>query len=50
MMRTLMLVIVVVMVGTVLSILIIKPFSHHANEKGGEPPATIQQPDPSKSQ
>lgn len=48
MMRILMMVILAVMVGSVLSILIIKPFSHHSSEKGGEPPATIQQPDPEK--
>lgn len=48
MMRALMLVILVVMVGSILSILIIKPFSHKTNDKNSEPPKTIQQPDPQK--
>jgi hypothetical protein len=43
-----MLVILVVMVGSILSILIIKPFSHKTNDKNSEPPKTIQQPDPQK--
>ncbi len=48
MMKTLMLVILAVMVGSILSILIIKPFSHNSNGENTEPPKTIQQPDPQK--
>jgi hypothetical protein len=48
MMRTLMLVILALMIGSILSILIIKPFSSGGNDKNAEPPKTIQQPDPQK--
>jgi hypothetical protein len=41
-----MLVIVALMIGSILSILIIKPFTHSG--KDNVPPKTIQQPDPQK--
>jgi hypothetical protein len=47
-MRTLMLVIVVIMVGSILSILVIKPFSHSTGGKDTQSQKTIQQPDPQK--
>jgi hypothetical protein len=43
-----MLVVLLVMIGSILSILIIKPFSHSTNDKNAEPPKIIQQPDPQK--
>lgn len=49
MMRILMLVILVVMVGSILSIVVIKPFSHTTNDKNAEPPKTIQQSAPPKT-
>jgi hypothetical protein len=47
-MRTLMLVIVVIMIGSILSILVIKPFSHSTDGKDTQAQKTIQQPDPQK--
>jgi hypothetical protein len=47
-MRTLMLVIVVVMIASILSILVIKPFSHSTGGKDTQPQKAIQQPDPQK--
>jgi hypothetical protein len=43
-----MLIVLAVMIGSILSILIIKPFSHSTNDKKAETPKTIQQPDPQK--
>lgn len=45
-MRTLMLVIVVLMIGSILSILVIKPYIQ--GTKDNQPQKTIQQPDPQK--
>jgi membrane protein implicated in regulation of membrane protease activity len=47
MIRTLMLVIVALMVVSILSILVIKPFVQ--GSKDAQPPKTIQQPEPQKS-
>ena len=49
-MRFIMVAIIATLVGSILSILVIKPFSHGGNEKNAETPATIQQPDPQKQQ
>ena len=48
MMRILMILILLIMLGSILSILVIKPFSQGGNSNNQQPPRTIQQPEPSK--
>jgi hypothetical protein len=47
-MRFIMAAIIVTLIGSILSILVIKPFSHGGNGRNTETPAVIQQPDPQK--
>jgi hypothetical protein len=49
-MRTLLLVIIGLMIASILSILVIQPFSHSGSsqQQASVPPKVIQQPDPAK--